>query len=219
MAGDIQQFDFSVDVLRSLLWQYDSAESLQGILNAKNDWYLDNHTGFWANWYRDVFNLETANDFGLNVWAIILGQNIYVNSSSSILDKVPFGFGDDHANFNNGNFASDTGTTYQLPTESARILLRLRYFQLTSVGAVPEINRMLKYVFKNYGLAYVEDNLDMTMRYVFTFPLNSDLLYIFNNFDVLPRPAGVGSTFIQGDVKFFGFGEPHANFENGNFGA
>lgn len=217
MSGDIQLFDFSVNLLKALLWEYNSAAKLQELLEDKSLWYEVNQTEFWDDWVADVFDLRTANDFGLNVWAIILNQSIYVNNAPDVLLKPTWGFGEFYVNFTRGNFASKTGGTYQLPTETARLLLRLRYFQLTSSGTVPEINRMLKYLFGDLGAAYLLDDLDMTQQYIFTFPLTSEMQYIFNNFDVLPRPAGVKSSFYQAAVLRFGFGPYHANFTRGNF--
>lgn len=217
--GDIQTFDFSVDLLRAIIWEYTSATNLQGLLEDKNAWYQQNQTEFWNQWIQNVFDLSTANDFGLAVWAKILNQSIYLNNGPDPVSKPTWGFGIYYQNFNNGNFSSLDGNTYQLPTETARLLLQLRYFQLISSGTVPETNRMLKYIFANYGPVYLQDSLDMTQRYVFMFSIPSQLLLLLNNFDVLPRPAGVESSYYQGTIEYFGFGAYHANLNNGNFGA
>ena len=219
MTTDIQAFDFSVNLLQAILWQYTNAPNLLSILESEQTWYDVNQTEFWTNWYDDVFNLKTANTFGLNVWAYILNQPIFVTNGPSPLTKPAWGFGSHRKNFNRGNFSSTTGSTYQLPDESARILLQLRYFQLTSAGCVPEINRMLKYVFADYGQVYLEDRLDMTQHYVFRFVPDSNLSYLLNNFDILPRPAGVKSSYYVSAIPRWGFGPYNANFTRGNFGA
>lgn len=216
MTEQIQQFDFSVDLLKALLWQYDNAPNLQGLLAYREQFYVTNQKEFWENWIRDVFDLRTANDFGLQVWSIILGQPIFTSNPPSGLEEV-FGFDAANLNFDNGNFGSSFGYTYRLPTESARLLLRLRYFQLTSSGTIPEINRMLKYLFGDAGTAYLIDNHDMTQTYYFSFAFTSELQYIFSNFDILPRPAGVKSEITNGTELFFGFGENNENFDNGSF--
>lgn len=72
-ASRNQLFDFSVDVMQALLWQYDTADALPAIIASKQKWYTDNQQFFWENWFINVFDLRTANDFGCSVWAIILG--------------------------------------------------------------------------------------------------------------------------------------------------
>jgi hypothetical protein len=215
--GDIEQFDYSVNLLQAILWQYTNATNLQGLLAAKDQWYFNNQEQFWTGWFNNVFNLATANDFGLAVWSIILGQPTYIVNGPAPVDYPAWGFGSYHQNFGNGNFCDTNGSTYQLPTQWARLLLQLRYFQLTSSGTVPEINRMLKYLFSEYGPAWLVDNLDMTQTYYFGFQIPSGMQLIFENFDVLPRPAGVKSTYYQGNFKRWGFGPYHGNFGNSNF--
>jgi hypothetical protein len=214
--GDIEQFDFSVNLLQAILWQYTNATNLQGLLSAKDQWYFNNQEQFWTGWFNNVFNLATANDFGLAVWSIILGQPTYISNQASTWPT--WGFGSGNQNFGNGGFGSATGNTYQLPTQWARLLLQLRYFQLTRSGTLPEINRMLKYLFAPWCEAWLIDNLDMTQRYYFNFTIPSGMQMIFDNFDVLPRPAGVGSSMWDGSYQRWGFGSNNANFGNAGFG-
>ena len=217
--NDIQKFNYNVDLLRAILWQYNEATNLQGILQQKQDWYDVNQAEFWADWYNNVFNLQTANEFGLQVWSIILDQSIFINNGPSPSNYPAWGFGSLRQNFTNGNFATNSGNSYPLQMENARIILQLRYFQLIGSGTVPEINRVLAYVFKNYGSAYVIDNHDMTQTIYFSFSIPNELLLALQTFDVLPRPAGVQSTIYQGAFTYWGFGSAHLNFTNGNFGA
>lgn len=191
---DIQAFDFSVNLLQAILWEYNDAVNLQELLAQKAEWYNVNQTQFWENWLTDVFDLRTANDFGLTVWSIILRQPIYVTQAQSPTSIPSWGFGAFHRNFNRGNFFNGSGSTFRLPTETARLVLQLRYFQLTSSGTVPETNRMLQYMFGSQGNAYLVDNHDMTQTYVFDFVLPSLTLFVLRKFDILPRPAGVYSS-------------------------
>ena len=160
-TGSIQQFDFSVNLLQALLWQYQPAVNLQAILEDENAWIEANQQGFWENWYADVFDLATANDFGLSVWSIILNQPTYINNGPPPPGQAIFGLGVDNENLTNGNFGIQTGYTYQFSTPIARLLLQLRYFQLVSSGTVPETNRMLKYLFGNYGKVVLIDDLQL----------------------------------------------------------
>lgn len=197
MTDTIQQFNFSVNLLRAILWQYNDAVNLQALLQAKSDWYETNQSEFWDNWYTDVFDLRTANDFGLTVWSIILGQSLYARFVAS--GRETWGFGQYHYNFTRGNFAQGAGSATRITTETARILLKFRYYQLTGSGCVPEINRILKDVLGGLVTlgtvpAYVVDNHDMTITYNFNFTPTSELEFVFNYFDILPRPAGVSLT-------------------------
>lgn len=217
---DIQIFDFSVDLLKVILWEYNKALNAQGLLVAMQNWFTENQTNFWQNWVRDVFDLRTANEFGLSVWSIILQIPLFVNTPPDP-DKPTFGFDlPSYGNFDNSNFTDSEGSSYDLPIETKRLALRLRYFQLVTCGAVPEVNRFLAYLFADYGQVYLADYGNMTQAYVFNFPVPADWAYLFNNFDILPRPAGVGSTWIDSTLQYFGFeGSNHVNFDNGVLGA
>lgn len=216
--SDIEFFDFSVNLLKALLWQYNKAGNLQSILESKQSWYNTNQEQFWTDWYNNVFNLRTANEFGLKVWSIILQLPLFV-STPPLVDGAAWGFGPDDFNFENGNFVPTNGATVNLPLPTKRLALQLRYFQLCSSGTVPEINRFLAYIFADYGKAYLVDNHNMTQLYNFLFPVTSDLSYLFSNFDILPRPAGVGNAVRDATQNCFGFGDNDLNFNNGNFGA
>lgn len=214
-TGGIQQFDFDVNLLQAILWQYNNATNLQGLLNAKDTWYETNQSDFWEDWYTNVFNLPTANEFGLSIWSIILGLPLFISSGTP--SGNIFGFDTQTGfNFDNGIFGGSS--TYQLDTTTQLIALQLRYFQLTSSGTVPEINRVLKYVFKNFGHAWLLDNHDMTQTYIFNFPVTFNLQYLFNNYDILPRPAGVESHWVDATLIYFGFRTTDFNFDNGIFG-
>lgn len=213
----VQAFDFSVDLLRALLWQYNDAVRLQSLLEQKQAWYDSQYSEFWENWSRDVFDLRTANDFGLSVWAVILNIPLTITTAGPPSADI-WGFGPFRKNFNRGNFAPST-SGIRLTTEQKRLVLRLRYFQLVTRGAVPEINEFLASVFAAFGDVYVLDGLNMTMDYVFTFAPPSQLRFVLQTYDVLPRPAAVGVNYVVLVRDTFGFGPFHRNFNRGTFGS
>lgn len=220
MSNKIQEFQFSVDLLRAILWQYNVAENLQGILERKKDWYVINHEQFWSDWYRDVFNMDTANSFGLSVWAIILGIPLVVTSDTPNPNKPTWGFTATHKNFNNGNFQHHFGDEITLTTEQKRMVLKLRYFYLVSRGTIPEMNKVIKYVFGSRGGGYVIDNYDMsTIAVIFDFKPNESIRFVMDKYSIFPRPAGVGLKyeFRNTNRKVFAFGDERNNFRKGNF--
>lgn len=200
---NIQSFDYSVDLLQVLLWQYNEAPNIQKLIELKQSWYETNQRDFWENWVRDVFDLRTANQFGLSVWAKILCLPITIDDNASSKKKTVFGFGKYNRNFYRSNFYGPGINTETLTSESARILLRLRYYQLTSSGRVEEINKFLDYLFGDLGGAYVIDNLDMSITYVFRFDIDKKIILAANYYNVFPRPAGVGINIITPSDKIF----------------
>jgi len=208
--------DLSIDVLRALLWQYNDAESLQALLEKKQAWLDQNHKDFWEDWIRDVFDLRTANDFGLQVWSLILGIRTFTELPPT--DKGNFGFGDYNLNFNNGNFGQIGIKQQSMTANQRRILIQMRYFQMISRCTIPEINRFADFIFRDFGKVYVMDSNDMNwIIYVFSFLPPSEIQFIFDNFDILPRPAAVGIKYIINTRTPFGFGDYNLNFNNGTF--
>lgn len=196
MTDTIADFDSSVDLVRALLWQHDNATALRSLIESKQDWYNINQSTFWANWYRDVFNIDTANDFGLAVWGRILNVGLGLQVDSTI--GIPhFGFGIYHRNFNNGNFARATSGEQALSTDQKRLIIRLRYYQLISRGTVVEINEAMARIFGDLGQVFVRDPLDMSkITYVFKFTPSSRVRLILDRMNLLPRPSGIGSEYV-----------------------
>ncbi|MDR1367904.1 MAG: DUF2612 domain-containing protein [Candidatus Accumulibacter sp.] len=214
---NIYDLDTSIDTLRAILWQYNDADTLQALARSKQRWYEKNHTIFWQNWIRDVFDLRTANDFGLDVWAIILG--VKTSFSMSPTGKKNFGFGEFNFNFNRGNFGRTGSGTKALTREQKRLIIRMRYFNLISRSTITEINRFLAYAFRDYGtrVFVVDDNKMDYAVYVFRDLPDSDVQFVIDNFDILPRPAAVGLKVLIHKRDRFGFGRFNKNFNLSTF--
>lgn len=213
---NIQEFDFSVDLLQALLWQYNDALKIQSLLTSKQTWYNTNQMQFWQDWYNNVFNLDTVNDFGAAVWSIILNISLSFGNMADPPGKPIFGFGSYNKNFTHGNFANN-GTSVTLTIEEKRLILKLRYWRLTSGGDIPSSTAFLKLAFKDYGDIYLLDGLDMTMVCVFTFIPSPKLRLILDTYDLIPRPSGVKLNYVVVPRPVFGFGQYNKNFTHGNF--
>lgn len=196
----IEQIDFSINLLQSILWQYNDAEKIRGLIQKKQQWYEDQQVHFWETWVTNVFDLTTANKFGLSVWSIILNVPFFVTD----IDFGPvFGFNqipliNINLNFGNGNFSQIAGKII-LTVEEQRLFLRLRYYQLISRGGRQQTNKMLDILFNNpdgiyQGGAWVVDNFDMTITYYFNCPISQQLLNVLKFYETLPCPAGVRVT-------------------------
>ena len=194
MTDTIETFDYRINVLTSLLWQYNNAVHLEALVNFKNEWLKHYNQNFWENWYINVFNLQTANLFGLNVWSIILDLPLYVPLEPPVASDY-FGFNkippiNTYVNFTNGNFAPSSLPPL-LTEEEQRIALKLRYYQCVTRGAVTEVNLFLNFVFGSLGGCWMIDNFDMTIEYFFNFFPSTALIRVINSNLLLPKPAGV----------------------------
>lgn len=189
--SQIQSFDYSVDLLRVILWQYDGTVRLKGWIQNKQDNLDEDHTQFWNDWFTNVFNIDTINEFGVSVWAIILNLPLLINTPLVNPDKVGWGFGEFRKNFENGNFNIEGSGAQLLTIEQRRIALKMRYQYLTSNGTIPDINRILINAFGDLGVVYAADNLDMSITFKFGFPIPSWILFIFEDLQVVPVPSAV----------------------------
>ena len=211
-----------LDLTNAIDWQRSNAQILLAWLIKKTEWYAVNHCEFWNVWFDNVFNLDTANDFGLSVWSIILDENAYGVIEASPSDYPAFGFDEFRKNFNNGNFATNSDVGYNFTTEQVRKMLKLKAFILHMSGSVHgdsniAINTSLERIFGDNSI-YCIDNRDMSFNYVVydrKFDALAVELYVR---DLLPRPIGIEvDKVVNGNALQFGFGAKRANFNNGNF--
>jgi len=221
-----QAFDFSVNLLQAILWRYNNASNLVGLLTKKQAWYDAEQSAFWSDWITNVFDLRTANEFGCAVWSIILGVPLAVTQQPDYLTKPVFGFQTDagpfsyRVNFNRGNFAVRNQSTISLTLAQQRLVLQLRYAQLITRGNVVNINKIMAYIFRSLGSVYVEDTLDMGPAiYNFDFALPSEVAFVLASYDILPRPAGIGVKIVIEPDLHWGFGAFRKNFGHGGYGA
>ncbi len=215
----IQDFDASVNLLQAILWQYEDAEKLLSLARAKQDWVNQHQSEFWENWYRDVFNIDTANDFGLSVWGRILNIRLNTEDGRPLTGDI-FGFGDFYANYDNGYYHDGVLERGSLSTAQKRLVIRLRYFQLTTRATIPEINKFMAKLFEESGRVLVWDNMDMSIVYYFQFAPSQPLRYILDQYDLLPRPAAVDVEWRILPRPRFGYDNPSfKNYDNGTYGA
>lgn len=203
-----------VNLMRAIDWQRNNAKTLNKLIQTKQDWYQTNVSQFVDDWYRDVFNVDTANEFGLKVWARILDLPLFFITRDIPVNMSVFGFGSEFANFNRGVFGDKH---YSFSLEQRRICVKLKAFIISMNGSSVGINKALKEIFGE-GKIHCVDHLDMTMTYVVTDPELYKFIDAVYQFNLLPKPACVDITQViykRGDV--FGFGSNFNNFDRGNF--
>lgn len=198
----IETTELDINIYAVLLWQYQNAPNIQALINNKAIWVALYGTLFWDDWEFIVFDLRTADLFGLTIWSIILDIPLFVpitppapNAPIWGFNELPYPTVNDNLNFENGNLAG-AQVTPTLTTDEQRIVLQLRYYQLVTRGAVIEVNQFLNYIFGSLGGAWMIDNFDMTITYNFNYPINPVLLTVISDYELLPKPAGVNVNYV-----------------------
>lgn len=175
----IFEYNPEIDLAKHIIWQYGNANAIISLIEHKSEWYNVNQKQFWSDWIKDVLTISTANDYGLSIWGNLL--------------QVPRTY-------------NIEGVMTTLETEQYRLLLRGRLLYLRMNGSTRDINQYLHLLFEKDGVAFVRDNLDMTMTYVLDFAPTREQLVVLLNTCVLPRPAGVGyKIYVLPDTGVFGF--------------
>lgn len=149
---------FNGNISQSLKWLQNNAPNIQSIIAQKKSWYAQYNDAYWDNWEINVFDLRTANPFGIMVWCIIL--DVPASLFGLFVDEVAaWAYGPNRQNFIysgiqpvpdpnllGGNFFGGGEITI-LNIKEARWALMLRYAALTSSGRVKSINEMLAWIF------------------------------------------------------------------------
>ena len=152
------------------------------------------------NFYDFVWNLPTAQGFGLD----ILGKIVGVSRLLQIVETGAF-FGFDTGSpeswqpFGQAPFYAGPSSSmaYYLTDSAYRTLIAVKAASNIAATTAPAINQILQSLFAGRGLCYVADTGNMTMQYVFTFPLTSVEYAILTQSGVPPHPAGVAVTVVQ----------------------
>lgn len=213
--------DLHVDLAQAILWQYNNADNLISIVDYMQSLYDKANVEFWNNWFDDVFNIDTANDFGLEIWSRILDLDAGISFEPQE-GKTAFGFGRERRNFQKeSNFGARDGGYVGFNTEQKRLLVKARIFELTKSPTLTNINKWLKdNMWKGESRVYVWDTLDMrTAIYTFGYQPDANLLFLMNNIDFLPRPSTVNTEYRIVGKKSFGVSRERQNFSKpSNFG-
>lgn len=189
--GTISSFDFWTTVIS----QYANSPIITSIIESFFD-AMDQTANIDA-YFDMIWNLNTAQGYGLDCWGRIVGVTRIVPVPGTI---TYFGFEEAASSgvFGVGIFFSGSPLTnnFILSDDGFRILILAKALANISDGSIKSINAMLLTLFPNRGNAYVTDGLNMTMTYTFAFSLSAVELSIVQNSGVLPRPAGVSVTVV-----------------------
>jgi hypothetical protein len=182
---------------QTILSQYYTSPTLRTLLDAINQW-ISPDADFEA-FYDDIWNIDTAVGYGLDVWGRIVG----VQRVLTITEVDYFGFsgprGPSGQPFNQAPFyegEAEITQNYRLTDQAFRQLIFAKAAQNITDCGIPSLNSILvNILFPGRGNAFVRDNLNMTMTYVFNFTLQPFEVAIVTQSGVLPRPTGVAVNY------------------------
>lgn len=178
------------------------------------------------DFYDSLWNIDTARGYGLDVWGRIVGvtRSLDVPATGVFFGFSVTGLSTaaqpTKRNFNHGVFNTRVSvqSTYLLSDDAYRTLILFKAFVNVTACDIPSLNRIARvllggvstfyyvdpgYVDEGYveakdtSRAYVVDNLDMTMTYVFDFPLTPVQAAIVAKPGLLPHPTGVAVSVVH----------------------
>lgn len=186
--GSIPAFDYQ----RTIISQFANSPVILQLLASY--FAAIDPTGKFDEFFDKIWNVDTAEGYGLDVWGRIVGvvRNLAVQAGQFLgfeeandpVNEAPFGQAPLYGAFNaTSNFA--------LSDSSFRLLILAKAAANICDGSIPAINKILMDLFPGRGNAYVVDNGGMSMTYAFSFVLTPVELAIVKTSGVLPKPAGV----------------------------
>ncbi|CAM2143841.1 DUF2612 domain-containing protein [Pararobbsia alpina] len=207
------------NVEQTIISQYANSPTLVQLIQNFNG-YIDPSANIDA-FYDLVWNLDTAQGKGLDIWGKIVGLENGRLLTIPSTDQY-FGFQDAGAlTFGEGVFYDGTPATqtYSLADGPFLTLILAKAIANISDGSIGSINRLLQNLFAGRGRCYVNDLGSMQMRYTFEFYLEPYEVAIVTQSGVLPVPTGVLASMVQIPMgSTFGFQEAGAaTFGEGTF--
>lgn len=167
------------NVEQTILSQYGNSATITALIKGMNE-NIDPAADI-DNFYNTVFNVETANLFGLAIWSRIVGipQSLIVALGSYLSDPDTF-----------------------------RSLILLKALSNISRASAPAINQLLQnWIGGTNPRAYVNDLGGMAMVYRFEFTLTTEQLLILQQSGIFLRPAAVLALIMAVEYPVFGFKE------------
>jgi hypothetical protein len=192
-----------INVADTILTQYADSQKLKSLIYSFNQ--AVGIEDFIDNFYDMVWNIQTAQTYGLDVW----GKIVVVSRQLTVTEnQIYFGFNeatsdppvvDDPQPFNQAPFYSGEvlTSTVTLTNDIYRKLIMLKAAANISDCTIPNLNKLLQYMFSEQGRCYVRVDSPMTMSYVFEFSLSTAELAIVQSSGALPAPAGVTVNIVQ----------------------
>lgn len=192
-----------INVADTILTQYADSPKLKSMIYSFNE--AVGIDGFINDFYDMIWNIKTAGTYGLDVW----GKIVVVSRLLTVTEnKIYFGFEealsmppvvDDPQPFNQAPFYSGNQltSTVSLSNDIYRKLIMMKAAANISDCTIPNMNKLLMFMFGDSGKCHVRNDGNMVMSYVFEFRLSGAKLAIVQSSGALPSPVGVKVNIVQ----------------------
>lgn len=202
---------------KTVMKQYANSATLLALLADFDQWV--DVARFSAQFLANVWDISTAQGFGLDIWGRILGQSRYIQVAQAPGDN--FGF---NINAHPGtqwkpwsqapwyNGAASGATSFALADSYYRQLLLVKAAANIARCDCPSINALMRSMFGNRGRCYVgyDPGHPMHIGYHFEFfPTAVEKTIIQSG--LFPQPAGTTAQYIYETLTYTPFGFAGAN--------
>lgn len=197
-SADVRYEGFvDFDVMATVISQYRDSPILVALVQYMGAW-LDGRI-FDDFFYKNVWDLSQARDFGLDILGRIVGarRTLSVPEGGVYIgfDGQPTAQNWGHGIWNRG--ASATANV-RLEDATYRRVILAKARANVSACTIPDLNAILMLLFPDYGNSYVKDNHDGTYILHFGTTISPVDYAIISQEGLLPRPAGRSFTIEQG---------------------
>lgn len=201
-----------IDVEQTIISQYGTSATITQLVRNMNQ-YVDPRADF-DTFFDFVWNVETAQGFGLNIWGRIvdIGRTLLIPPPVEYFgfnEASPGSFPFNEEAFYNG--VPPVSETYILADDAYRQLILVKALANISATNAPALNQLLQNLFSDRGRCYVNDMGGMRLRYTFEFTLTAYEWAIITQSGAMPHPAGVNTSMFNSELPLFGFAEAGAS--------
>lgn len=202
---------------KTIAFQFGNSPTIGALIELFNE--AVDPTGDVNNIYSYVWNVLTAQGFGLDIWGAIVDIPRTIQGNNL---EDSFGFNQDFEPFNQAPFydVAQGSVLYTLDDATYRMLILIKALSNISATNTPTINNIITKLFAGRGRCYSMDIGNMQMNYIFEFRLTAFERAILANANVLPHPAGVKVGIYERPPTLFGFkttGNYYQPFNQGVF--
>ena len=156
--------------------------------------------------YRNIFDISTAQGVGLDVWGRILGIDRFLDVPAT---DDWFGFQEaGYETFGDAPFWDGENATqrHALSDDAFRGLLLWKAMANIATADAASLNHLLSALFPGQDIVVHEAGVMELELYIF-FPLEPYQRSILNNYGLIAKGAGVGLKWIEIPYPVFGFAE------------